>query len=449
MREINQEDVKIKSREKSKFWSYLSSKELDYFPSPALRWWLLSILVFAWTVEQFERAKMGPVLVYVLQDFNISLSTWGYVSAISFVMASMGAYIFSNLADRFGRKKLMLWPTFAYVFIAIGTAMAPNFSTVAVLYIFGGVVVAGMLPAVQASVRDITPRMGRALSYGFLNLAFILGGFTSNWAGAKIIPIWPGWRPQFWVAAAVALFTVAIVWLFYKELSEKARGNFKLHLDKTQESANIAGYSSIEEARKSGNLVYKDWRLWVLSMVVLFWAIAYSTILGYAPLYLKQYFGIEPAKAASLPNVFFVFCILGTFIGGWISDRTQVRKTVTMVGGVMTGIMLLILSTLPSDVSHTTLMVVLGVMGSFAGLIYPSCCAMISENAEAISPFGVARAFGIAGILSVFSGVILSLGLPFVVKIWGWSTWILITGFSCFLIAICVSFGRGPWWKSK
>ena len=38
-----------------RFWSYLKEKELSYFPTGALRWWILSIIVFAWTIEQFER----------------------------------------------------------------------------------------------------------------------------------------------------------------------------------------------------------------------------------------------------------------------------------------------------------------------------------------------------------------------------------------------------------
>ena len=168
---------------------------------------------------------MSPVLVYVLQDFNITLTTWGIVAAIGAIFGSIGAYVFSNLADQYGRKSLIIWPTFAYIPIAIGTALAPNFMTVAILYILGSIVVAGMLPAVQAAARDITPRMGRAMSYSWISLAFVLGALTSNWAGAIIIPIWPGWRPQFWVAAGVALFTVLIVGFLYKDLSERIRGN--------------------------------------------------------------------------------------------------------------------------------------------------------------------------------------------------------------------------------
>ena len=393
---------------------------------------------------------MSPVLVYVLQDFNITLTTWGIVAAIGAVFGSIGAYVFSNLADQFGRKSLIIWPTFAYIPIAIGTALAPNFMTVAILYILGSIVVAGMLPAVQAAARDITPRMGRAMSYSWISLAFVLGALTSNWAGAIIIPIWPGWRPQFWVAAGVALFTVLIVGFLYKDLSERIRGNImEEQTDKVKETVQNYGFKNMAEARKSGNLVYKDWRLWVVSVVVLFWAITYITIVAYVPLYFTQYFGIEPAKAASLSNVFWIVAVFSIFIGGWVSDKLQVRKTVTIFGGITTGIMLIILATLPPNASTTSLITVWCLIGFFAGFIYPAWCALISENAEAISPFGVARAFGIAGILNVFSGVLLNFGLPFVVKSWGWPTWMFISGICCLLIATCAGFGRGPWWIPK
>src|SRR5690606_7205741 len=141
--------------------------------------------------------------------------------------------------------------------IAIGTAVAPNFASVASLNVIGIVVASAMYPVVQAAVRDISPRMGRAIAYAWLSLAFVLGALTSNWAGALIIPVWPGWRPQFWLAAAVALVTAVVIWVFYRDMSEKFRGKIIQKQKDPLESSNLAGYKNLEEAIRSGNLVYK------------------------------------------------------------------------------------------------------------------------------------------------------------------------------------------------
>ena len=55
------------------FWSYLRQRELDFFPTGTLRWWLLGLIIFAWTIEQFERLKIGPGLVYMFDVFGVSL----------------------------------------------------------------------------------------------------------------------------------------------------------------------------------------------------------------------------------------------------------------------------------------------------------------------------------------------------------------------------------------
>lgn len=56
------------------FWSYLETRELERYPSPALRWWLVALITIAWATEQFERLRLSPVLVCFLDDFRIGLT---------------------------------------------------------------------------------------------------------------------------------------------------------------------------------------------------------------------------------------------------------------------------------------------------------------------------------------------------------------------------------------
>ena len=71
-------------------------KEIDFLPSGALRWWLLGLIVLGWAVEQYEGLKTGPVLVYVLKDFDKTLTEWGYVAACAGFVYSGGAVLLSR-----------------------------------------------------------------------------------------------------------------------------------------------------------------------------------------------------------------------------------------------------------------------------------------------------------------------------------------------------------------
>lgn len=424
------------------YWAYLKHRELDWFPTGRLRWWLLSLIVLGWAVEQYEALKNGPVLVYILADFDKSLIQWGRVAAVAGLVYSIGAVILSSLADRFGRRPLMIWPVFAYGAVSVSGALAPNFWTLAFLVTAGSFMMAGMNPAVHAASRDLTPRMGRAMVYSWVSLAFTIGALMSTLVAAQTLPIWPGWRSQYWIAAGLAFATATLLFIFFRDLSLRVRGQILQSSRVETAAASVDARAAYDDGRS----VYRSPRLWVLSFVIVFWSLTYVTVSGYVPTYLNQHYGLEPARAASITSYFWIVFTGSVFLSGWLSDHLRVRKTVTAFGGVTTGVCFVVGSTLPIGTPEPVLIALWSATGFFAGFIYPAWCAIYSETAEGISPYGVGRAFGISGTLAPIAGLTLNLGLPQVVAVWGWPYWMFFAGCCCFGAALLVGFGQGPWW---
>jgi MFS family permease len=439
-----------KTNRPDSFWAYLKYREIDFMPSGRLRWWLLGLIVLGWAVEQYEALKNGPVLVYILSDFDKSLVEWGQVAAAAGLVYSFGAVVLSRIADRFGRRPLMIWPVFAYAVISVFGALAPNFWTLAILFAAGSFMMAGMNPAVHAASRDLTPRMGRAMVYSWVSLAFTIGALMSTAVAAQTLPIWPGWRSQYWIAAGLAGITALVIYIFYRDLSVRLRGQIPESQLPQQPKDEIQSPPELQHANAydDGRLVYRSPRLWLLSIVIVFWALTYVTVSGYVPTFLVQHHHLEPARAAGITSYFWIVFTASVFISGWLSDKLCVRKTVTAFGGVTTGICFIVGASLPADVPEQTLVLIWSLTGFFAGFIYPAWCAIYSETAESISPHGVGRAFGITATLSPIAGLFLNLGLPRVVEQYGWATWMTIAGICCFVAAALVSFGEGPWWVS-
>lgn len=435
------------------FWSYLKTKEIDYFPAGKLRWWLLGLIILGWAVEQYEALKNGPVLVYILADFDKSLVEWGYVAAIAGLFYSIGAVLLSRATDRFGRRPLMIWPVFAYAIISILGALSPSFWSLAFLVTAGSFLMAGMNPAVHAASRDLTPSMGRAMVYAWVSLAFTIGALMSTAVAAQTLPIWPGWRSQYWIAAGLAAITALIIFIFYRDLSPRVRELLdSAGSAETDQAGNVKTLESsggADEVYDDGKKVYRSPRLWLLSTVIVFWALTYVTVSAYVPTFLTQHHGLEPARAANVTSYFWIVFTVSVFLSGWLSDYLKVRKTITAFGGLSTGLCFIYGSMLPADVPESLLMVLWSTTGFFAGFIYPAWCAIYSETAEAISPHGVGRAFGITATLSPISGLFLNLGLPQVVENWGWSTWMFIAGCCCLCVTFLVGFGQGPWLPTR
>jgi hypothetical protein len=104
---------------------------------------------------------------------------------------------------------------------------------------------------------------------------------------------------------------------------------------------------------------------------------------------------------------------------------------------------------LPADTSTPVLVLMWCLTGSVAGFIHPTWAAAFSETAERVSPYGVARAFGMVGALIPVTGLILNLGLPRVVEVHGWPAWLSVAGAACMCCALLTCFARGPWWFAK
>jgi OPA family glycerol-3-phosphate transporter-like MFS transporter len=424
------------------FFAYLKSKEIDFLPTGALRWWLLGLIVLGWAVEQYEGLKTGPVLVYVLKEFDKTLIEWGYVAAAGGLIYSAGAAILSRMADRFGRRPLLIYPVFVYAVISVAGALAPSFWMLALLGWCGSFMMAGMNPAVHAASRDLTPRMGRAMVYAWVSLAFTIGALMSTAVAAQTLPIWPGWRSQYWIAAGLGFVTATVLFLFYRDLSARVRGRIVMELAQAETTPAPA---AAVDPYESGRAIYRSPRLWLLSFTIVAWSLTYVSVSGYVPTYLTQHYGVEPARAAGITSYFWIVFTGSVFLSGWLSDRLRVRKTVTAFGGVCTGTCFFVGANLPLGTPETTLAIVWSLTGFFAGFIYPAWCALYSETAESISPHGVGRAFGITATLSPIAGLCLNLGLPRVVAYWGWPTWMMIAACCCFAVALLVSFGEGPW----
>ena len=132
----------------------------------------------------------------------------------------------------------------------------------------GSFVVAGMNPAVHAASRDLTPRMGRAMVYSWVSLAFTIGALMSTAVAAHTLPIWPGWRSQYWIASVLGAVTALVLFVFYRDLSARVRGNVVHTLDEVETKTAVAANSYQE-----GRAIYRSPRLWLLSITIVFWSI--------------------------------------------------------------------------------------------------------------------------------------------------------------------------------
>ncbi len=202
-------------------------------------------LLFGYDWVVIGGAKPFYELYYQIAD---SPSQQGLAMTIALIGCLIGAMLCGTLADRIGRKKLLIVSALIFFFSAVATGLADTFTYFLVARFFGGIgigVASGLSPMYIAEVAPTSIR-GKLVSLNQLTIVLgILAAQITNWLIAEPIPAsfspadiaasWNGqmsWRWMFWAAAfpAIAFCVMAFFipesprWLALKDKTDVAFG---------------------------------------------------------------------------------------------------------------------------------------------------------------------------------------------------------------------------------
>ncbi|MFW9935989.1 MAG: MFS transporter [Candidatus Thorarchaeota archaeon] len=370
------------------------------------------IIVFFACALGWAHDAIGLTLITALAEpiqltFGVPVSALGFVMSAQFIATVPGAIIFGVLADRMGRKNILLL-SIAWDAILTGlSAFSPNYIIFALLRILSGLGVSWGIAF--ALLGEVYSPNRRATWGGFVHAMFIIG-----FVGVLLItlilepvlaPIFAinWWRPVFLIALIPLPFIVILyfflpesqLWLKYQEL---------------ESAESVPMLEQIKNLARSGYL-----RL-LLICILLFWAaeFVYHAYVDLGVLFINVDLGFGQTMALLIFLViatilFFVFPIIG-YIGDKIGRRKgfMVPAFFGLIGTVVFAIAMFVL--LSPIVAVAGLFILAlgfsshGLFGVWTSEIFPTS----SRAAAASFIFSSARAFAlgatIVGILVDFFG---------------------------------------------
>jgi len=199
----------------------------------------------------YDWVVIGGAKPFYERFFEITSSPYlqGWAMSSALIGCFLGALISGVLADRFGRKILLIFAAALFTISAIGTGAVNNFTLFIVYRLIGGLGI-GLASAVSPMyIAEISPAhiRGRLVSVNQLTIVIgILAAQTANYliadkvgvdaSDAEIFNSWNGqmgWRWMFWaeVVPATAFFILAFF------IPESPR--FLVKTGKTEKAANI------------------------------------------------------------------------------------------------------------------------------------------------------------------------------------------------------------------
>ena len=187
----------------------------------------------------YDWVVIGGAKIFYEQYFSIVgvPSLQGLAMSIALAGCLIGALTAGMLADRLGRKPLLLLSALIFATTAYGTGAFDTFTPFLIVRFLGGIAIgiaSGLSPMYIAEVAPASVR-GRLVSLNQLTIVIgILGAQVVNWLLVSDDPVWNeqmAWRWMFWAAAFPAtafLILAAFIpesprWLAMKGHRERAR----------------------------------------------------------------------------------------------------------------------------------------------------------------------------------------------------------------------------------
>jgi AAHS family 4-hydroxybenzoate transporter-like MFS transporter len=183
---------------------------LERSPIGALQIRVFALCALCLVMDGFDVQAMGYAAPYVLKDWNVAS---GMMTAV-FVAANCGVLVgaigFSLLADRVGRRPVIVGATFFFGAMTILAARATSLDQLFWLRFVGGIGLGAVIPNATALIGEFSPPSRRVTLMMHVSVAFTIGGALGGFLAAWLIPSF-GWRSVFYFGGALPLLTGVVM----------------------------------------------------------------------------------------------------------------------------------------------------------------------------------------------------------------------------------------------
>ncbi|MET0798938.1 MAG: sugar porter family MFS transporter, partial [Rhodococcus sp. (in: high G+C Gram-positive bacteria)] len=198
----------------------------------------------------FDSSVINGAVDSIEDHFSLGSFTTGFVVAIALIGCAIGAWFAGSLADRWGRKKVMLLGSALFVISSVGSGLAFSVPDLMLWRVLGGLGIGIASVIAPAYIAEIAPAKWRGALASLQQLAITIGIFAALLSDALLAgaadgasnDLWFGveaWRWMFLVGVVPALVYGILATL----IPESPRYLVGQHLDEEAAAvlANITG----------------------------------------------------------------------------------------------------------------------------------------------------------------------------------------------------------------
>src|SRR5689334_6428710 len=163
------------------------------------------VLCFACLLmDGFDVQSLGYVAPALSAELHITRGQLGPVLSAAPLGVLIGSILCSMLADKIGRRPVLIGTTFFYALLTWLTARAFSLEELRIVRVIGGIGMGAIMPNAMALVGEYSPKRSRVTIMMIVSNGFTAGAALGGFVAAWLLPRF-GWRSVFYFGAAVPL----------------------------------------------------------------------------------------------------------------------------------------------------------------------------------------------------------------------------------------------------
>jgi MFS transporter, SHS family, lactate transporter len=262
-----------------------------------------------WTFDSFDFFVLVFVLRPLADEFGTSVKEMTFAIVLTLVARPVGALIFGRLADRYGRRPVLMINILCYSAIELASAFAPSLTVLLVLRTLYGVAMGGMWGVAASLTFEVVPLSTRGLVSGILQQGYAVGYLTAAAVFALLFSS-IGWRGMF-IIGAIPVLLIPFIWFRVPESP--------VWRETAQHKQDLFG------------AIARNWRI-VIFMVVLMTAfnfLSHGTQDLY-PTFLEVQHHLPTETVGIIAIIYNIGAIIGGTSFGALSQRIGRRRTIVL-----------------------------------------------------------------------------------------------------------------------
>ncbi|MEL6589893.1 MAG: MFS transporter, partial [Bacteroidota bacterium] len=137
----------------------------------------------------FDASVISGVNEFIVPEFNLTSIELGWAVASLTLVATLAMMVAGPLSDKYGRRKILSIAAILFAISAIGSALAPNYITLIIARMVGGLGVGASLIIAPMYIAEISPPQMRGQMVSFNQLNIVIGLSTAFFTNYLILKL--------------------------------------------------------------------------------------------------------------------------------------------------------------------------------------------------------------------------------------------------------------------